>query len=92
MIDHPALPEEIATLVSVSETEAGAMARRSLGNMQNMLLFMRLAGVVRNDLVFDPLGPRLDVLNEDCWRHVRSYLKLDDVKDSDVSYLKWSRL
>ncbi|XP_077528122.1 uncharacterized protein LOC144139714 [Haemaphysalis longicornis] len=87
VFDHPVLPEEIAKLASVSEAEATTMARRSLADMQPMLAFMRLTGVVKNELVFEargPRGPRLDVLNEDCWRHVRSFLKLEDVKDSDL--------
>lgn len=85
--DHPALLEKIAELASVSETEARSMVRRSLAEMQPVLAFMRLTGVVRNELVFDQhstQGLHLGVLNEDCWRHVRSFLLLDDVEDSVV--------
>lgn len=83
--NHPALVEKIAELASVSETEASSMARRSLAATQPMLAFMRLTGVVRTELVFGELGTRglhLGILNEDCWQHVRSFLHLDDVKDS----------
>ncbi|XP_037557183.2 uncharacterized protein LOC119433963 [Dermacentor silvarum] len=81
---HAALLEELAEQLSVSVDEASATVRRGLRNMEGLHDFMRLARVVRDGVVCDPSrdgGPRLDTLNDDCWRLVRRYLMLGDVRE-----------
>ncbi|KAH7970634.1 hypothetical protein HPB49_012781 [Dermacentor silvarum] len=81
---HAALLEELAEQLSVSVDEASATVRRGLRSMEGLHDFMRLARVVRDGVVCDPSrddGPRLDTLNDDCWRLVRRYLTLGDVRE-----------
>ncbi|KAH7970636.1 hypothetical protein HPB49_012783 [Dermacentor silvarum] len=81
---HAALVEELAEQLSVSVEEASATVRRGLRSMEGLHDFMRLARVVRDGVVCDPSrdgGPRLDALNDDCWRLVRRYLMLGDVRE-----------
>ncbi|KAL1421558.1 hypothetical protein MTO96_022997 [Rhipicephalus appendiculatus] len=50
--------------------------------------FMRFAAVVKQRVVCRPSDDgrtQLDALNEDCWRHVRQFLVLDDVKQGIAS-------
>ncbi|KAH7970734.1 hypothetical protein HPB49_014913 [Dermacentor silvarum] len=82
---NAALLEELAEQLSVSVDEASATVRRGLRSMEGLHDFMRLARVVRDGVVCVPSrddgGPRLDTLNDDCWRLVRRYLMIGDVRD-----------
>ncbi|KAH7970735.1 hypothetical protein HPB49_014914 [Dermacentor silvarum] len=81
---HASLLEELAEQLSVSVDEASATVRRGLRSMEGLHDFMRIARVVRDAVVCDPSsdgGPRLDTLNDDCWRLVRRYLMLGDVRE-----------
>ncbi|KAH6938570.1 hypothetical protein HPB50_010583 [Hyalomma asiaticum] len=79
---HPALPEQVADLSSVTEAEAIVMIRHAVRSLENMHYFMRLAGVVSQRvscLWREEATAQLSDLNEDCWRRVRGYLRLSDV-------------
>lgn len=81
---HPALLQELADLLSVSEAEAAAVVQSRLLAIRDMDDFMRFAGVVKERVACWPRQDgrvQLDELNADCWRHVRGYLALEDVKD-----------
>ncbi|KAL3243479.1 hypothetical protein MRX96_020542 [Rhipicephalus microplus] len=61
--------------------------RHQLARIEGLEDFMRYAGVVKERVDFHPSqdgSAQLDVLNEDCWRLVRRYLMLDDVKEPSV--------
>ncbi|KAL3251225.1 hypothetical protein MRX96_055212 [Rhipicephalus microplus] len=82
---HPGLLEEFAEQLSLSVTDASAVIRRGLRSTEGLNDFMRLAHVVRDCVVCNPCEdghPQLDTINEDCWRLIRSYLLLDDVRES----------
>ncbi|KAH7944104.1 hypothetical protein HPB52_015641 [Rhipicephalus sanguineus] len=75
---HPALVAEL----TVTDAEAASLVRTRLSHIQDMHEFMRLAGVVKDRVTCEPReggGKQLHDLNEDCWRHVMRYLKLDDI-------------
>ncbi|XP_072140158.1 uncharacterized protein [Dermacentor andersoni] len=85
---HAGLLEELAEQLSLSVGEASNMVRCGLRSMEGLHDFMRLARVVRDCVVCNPRqggGPQLDTLNEDCWRLVRRYLTLDDVREAEDS-------
>ncbi|XP_037509954.1 uncharacterized protein LOC119386745 [Rhipicephalus sanguineus] len=79
---HPALPEQVAELSSVHESDAIVMIRDALKSLQDMHEFMRLAGVVSRRVSCqwrEDERVQLSDLNEDCWGRVRGYLRLSDV-------------
>ncbi|XP_075525036.1 uncharacterized protein LOC142557223 [Dermacentor variabilis] len=83
---YPALLDEVAMKARIDKAELTVLVRDCLKRTESMDGFMRAAGVVRERVVCHP-PPRddcmqLDDLIEDCWRHVRRYLVIDDVKDS----------
>ncbi|XP_050024181.1 uncharacterized protein [Dermacentor andersoni] len=81
---HGALLEELAEQLCVSVDEASTTVRRGLRSTEGLHDFMRLARVVQDCVVCEPNcdgGPRLDTLNDDCWRLVRRYLMLGDVRE-----------
>ncbi|XP_065304297.1 NLR family CARD domain-containing protein 3-like [Dermacentor albipictus] len=81
---HPALVEEVAELTAVSEGEASDAIRAAVRTFQGLHDFMRMAGVVRERVTCHPRddgSTQLDDLNEYCWRSVRRYISLDDVRD-----------
>ncbi|KAH7948987.1 hypothetical protein HPB49_003850 [Dermacentor silvarum] len=85
---HTGLLEELAEQVSLSVAEASTMVRCGLRSVEGLHDFMRLARVVRDCVVCNPRPdgrPQLDTLNEDCWRLVRRYLALDDVREVAAS-------
>ncbi|KAK8786797.1 hypothetical protein V5799_023429 [Amblyomma americanum] len=50
--------------------------------------FMRFTGVVRERVVCHPRGDglmQLDQLDEDCWKHVRRYLMVEDIRISALA-------
>ncbi|XP_077512544.1 uncharacterized protein LOC144123613 [Amblyomma americanum] len=83
--DHPVLLEELCERESLSASAAAAMIRSRLKTIEGMNEFMRLAGVVKERVTChtSPEGrTQLMNLDEYCWRHVRQYLKIDDVLNS----------
>ncbi|XP_077537684.1 uncharacterized protein LOC144149853 isoform X4 [Haemaphysalis longicornis] len=84
MHSHPELVEEVARLEEVDEAEAASMVRGGLRSMEGLHEFMRLAGVVREQVLCherEDGRTQLNALNEYCWKEVRRYLKLWDVKE-----------
>ncbi|XP_037522663.1 uncharacterized protein LOC119399861 [Rhipicephalus sanguineus] len=82
---HPALMEELAEVLSLSDAELASLVRTRLREIQNVHDFMRLAGVVKDTVTCQPREDgrkQLHDLNEYCWGHVRRYLLFDDVRDS----------
>ncbi|KAH7967079.1 hypothetical protein HPB49_022237 [Dermacentor silvarum] len=85
---YPMLREELTQLLSVGEIDGVSMIRKRLRSIQGVHDFMRVAGVVKERVVCYPREdgyPQLDVLPELCWRHIRGYLSLDDICDSQPS-------
>ncbi|XP_065308390.1 uncharacterized protein [Dermacentor albipictus] len=83
---YPALLDEVAMEARIDKAELTVLVRDRLKRTESMDGFMRAAGVVRERVVCLPSPSddrmQLDDLIEDCWRHVRRYLVIDDVKDS----------
>ncbi|KAH7944224.1 hypothetical protein HPB52_017457 [Rhipicephalus sanguineus] len=80
---HPALMEELAEVLSVSDAKVASLIQARLSDMQGIHEFMRLAGVVKDRVTCRPRGDgrkQLHDLNEDCWRHVMRYVQLEDVR------------
>lgn len=82
----------VAGFASVDETTAAELVQQAMGRLADMTTFMKIAGVVRETLVCHTVsgenlrgGPRLqlDQLDADSWRHVRRYIRLADILDSD---------
>ncbi|KAL1417865.1 hypothetical protein MTO96_026503 [Rhipicephalus appendiculatus] len=83
VMPHPALLTEVAELVKMEKAELVNLIRDRLQGLETLDGFMKFAGVVKNRVVCHPSDggfAELDALNEDCWRHVRQYLFIDDVK------------
>ncbi|KAL1450318.1 hypothetical protein MTO96_043942 [Rhipicephalus appendiculatus] len=79
---HPALMEELAEVLSVSDAVAAYMVTTRLSHIQDMHAFMRVAGVVQDRVTCHPHEnglKQLQDLNEYCWNHLRRYLRLDDI-------------
>lgn len=79
---HPALVAELAEVLTVTDAEAASLVQTRLSHIRDMHEFMRLAGVVKHRVTCEPREDgrkQLRDLNEDCWRHVMRYLKLDDI-------------
>ncbi|KAH7944055.1 hypothetical protein HPB52_015031 [Rhipicephalus sanguineus] len=79
---HPALMEELAEVLSVSDAVAAHMVTTRLSHIQDMHAFMRVAGVVQHRVTCHPREDgrkQLQDLNEYCWKHLRRYLRLDDI-------------
>ncbi|KAL1445353.1 hypothetical protein MTO96_029228 [Rhipicephalus appendiculatus] len=85
---HRALLEELADVLQIHEADVAVEARKWLTCIEGLQGFMRYAGVVKERVDFHPSpegSAQLDALNEDCWRLVRRYLMLDDVKQPSES-------
>ncbi|KAH7950488.1 hypothetical protein HPB49_024565 [Dermacentor silvarum] len=79
---HPALVAELAEVLSIDKVEAARVVRQKWRCIEGLHDFMRLAGVVKEQVTCLPRQDgrtQLDGLNQDCWAHVRRYLELDDV-------------
>ncbi|XP_075559821.1 uncharacterized protein LOC142591380 [Dermacentor variabilis] len=79
---HAALVAELAQVLSVDEPEADDMVRQHFRCIEGLHDFMRLAGVVKEQVTCLPRQDgrmQLDGLNEDCWARVRRHLELDDL-------------
>ncbi|KAH7946971.1 hypothetical protein HPB52_006451 [Rhipicephalus sanguineus] len=82
---HTGLLEELAEQQSLSVAEVTSVVRCGLRSFEGLHDFMRLSCVVQHSVVCEPVqdsSPQLDALNEDCWRLVRRYLVLHDVRRS----------
>ncbi|XP_065308414.1 uncharacterized protein [Dermacentor albipictus] len=83
---YPALLDEVAMEARIDKAELTVLVRDCLKRTESMDGFMRAAGVVRKRVVCHPSPSddrmQLDDLIEDCWRHLRRYLVIDDVKES----------
>ncbi|KAL1476631.1 hypothetical protein MTO96_036372 [Rhipicephalus appendiculatus] len=81
---HPTLLAEAAELVKMDKAELVNLIRDRLSRTETLDGFMKTAGVVKERVIChasDNGRLQLDALNEDCWRHVRQYLFIDDVED-----------
>ncbi|KAH7949336.1 hypothetical protein HPB49_007808 [Dermacentor silvarum] len=90
VLRHAPLLEELAEQKSLSVAEASAMVRRNFRKAEGLHDFMRLAGVVKERVECNSrAGARLqlDDLDEYCWRKVRSYLMIDDIRDPAATTL-----
>ncbi|XP_075551323.1 uncharacterized protein LOC142584884 [Dermacentor variabilis] len=79
---HASLVDMVSERAAVEAVEAAAMIRRALGLpcLTSLSGFMKMAGVVRHRVeCFGGRGRTLDQLNEDCWLHIRKYLKVVDI-------------
>ncbi|XP_077490450.1 uncharacterized protein LOC144101246 isoform X2 [Amblyomma americanum] len=84
----PSLLEELVETSGLDNDVAMAWIRRRLATIEDMDVFMRLAGVVKERIQCLPLPPgdsrlQLDDLDEYCLRMVRRYLTLRDIKADD---------
>ncbi|XP_049527446.1 uncharacterized protein LOC125947124 [Dermacentor silvarum] len=82
--DHPRVLERIWKRAAVTKTEATKMIASALWRVRycNVHEFMRLAGVVKNNVqCLDKPTVELQLLdiNDYCWLRIRSFLKIDDV-------------
>ncbi|KAH7950489.1 hypothetical protein HPB49_024566 [Dermacentor silvarum] len=80
---HPAPVAELAEVLSIDKVEAVDMVRQKFRCIEGLHDFMRLAGVVKEQVTCMPRQDgrtQLDGLNQACWSHVRRYLELDDVE------------
>lgn len=70
----------------VTKAEAETMVEGALWRMRHGSLdhFMRLAGVVKGMVECVGTSKQLTDLNRDCWLHVRSFLKIDDVASAST--------
>lgn len=88
IIEYPPLRQEVAPLLSVSEAKVEALVRTKLKGTRSLDEFMRAAGVVRDRVSCERPEDdhvQLDDLSEDCWGLVRRYLKVEDVKDPELT-------
>ncbi|XP_065295708.1 uncharacterized protein [Dermacentor albipictus] len=81
------LIRKVQELLSLTEEEAKARICAKVREIKRLNGYMRYAGVVRNTVKCKERskskGLQLDRLHEDCWQHIRQYLKVTDVLDSD---------
>lgn len=92
MQGHPELVEQVVKLEGVDQAQAATTIRQGLRCLEGMDMheFMRFAGVVRGRVscrAREDGSTQLDDLNGDCWRALRSYLKLYHIKDSTAGAL-----
>ncbi|KAH7948843.1 hypothetical protein HPB49_002788 [Dermacentor silvarum] len=84
MHDHPRLLELVREGAASTKSEAKKMISSALLSVRrtNIHQFMRLAGVVKEkvDCLANPgATTQLADISEDCWLHIRSFLKIADV-------------
>ncbi|XP_049513592.1 uncharacterized protein LOC125940918 [Dermacentor silvarum] len=82
---YPVLLDEVAELANIDRSEIVDLVRDRLKSAETLDGFMRVVGVVRERVVCHPPDEdrmQLDDLIEDCWRHVRRFLMIYDVKHS----------
>ncbi|KAH7978237.1 hypothetical protein HPB49_004888 [Dermacentor silvarum] len=79
---HAALVDMVCERAAVEAGEAAAMIRRALRRpcLTSLSGFMKLAGVVKHRVeCVAGRGRTLDQLREDCWLHIRKYLRVVDI-------------
>ncbi|XP_077528721.1 uncharacterized protein LOC144141076 isoform X2 [Haemaphysalis longicornis] len=79
----PSLMEEVAEVTFISSSEIVSRVREGLKCFEELHDFMRLCGVVEETVTCHPRKDgrtQLDQLNADCWRHIRRYLLVEDIK------------
>ncbi|KAL1421588.1 hypothetical protein MTO96_023023 [Rhipicephalus appendiculatus] len=82
--EYPALLDEVAERVKMDQSQLAILVRDRLKETKSLDGFMRVTGVVKHSVLCHPSDDgciQLDVLNDDCWRHIRQYLYIDDVKE-----------
>ncbi|KAH7971884.1 hypothetical protein HPB52_003649 [Rhipicephalus sanguineus] len=82
---HPGLLKKVQELASVDENEAVSRIKSSLKSLFELEDFMCLAEVVKDTLschMREDGKKQLVDLNNDCWLHIRQYLKVGDIPDS----------
>ncbi|KAH7974449.1 hypothetical protein HPB49_015667 [Dermacentor silvarum] len=82
---YPVLLDDVARQAHIDKSEIVDLVRDRLKRTETLNGFMRVVGVVRERVICHPHNDdrmQLDDLIEDCWRHVRRYLLIDDVKPS----------
>lgn len=90
MQDHPELVEQVAQLEKVAQARAATMVQQGLRRIEGLHEFMRLAGVVRERVSCHASRDgrlQLDALNDHCWRAIRRYLRVHDIKDATAEPL-----
>ncbi|KAH7978744.1 hypothetical protein HPB49_006598 [Dermacentor silvarum] len=73
---------------------ARAMIREATRWLLGMIPFMKMAGVVKNDLSWDEnvdYRERLEILPPECWLHVRQFIKVRDVLHWAPSTTTWRK-
>ncbi|KAL1442695.1 hypothetical protein MTO96_030668 [Rhipicephalus appendiculatus] len=73
----------------IAAEEVARMVRSRLRSVEGLNDFMRLTGVVKQHVTcappVDDRSVQLEVLNIHCWRLLRRYRSIDDVKCSSVT-------
>lgn len=80
--------EEVVEVTSIGNLETVSRVREGLKCFEELHDFMRLCGVVEEKVTCHPRKDgrtQLDQLNVDCWRHIRHYLLVEDIKMSTQS-------
>lgn len=80
----PVMLEELAQQEHLSVSEARSLLQGALKQIEGMHDYMRFAGVVKERVVCrerEDGHTQLDNLNEHCWRRLRRYLTLGDVRE-----------
>ncbi|KAL1468082.1 hypothetical protein MTO96_041710 [Rhipicephalus appendiculatus] len=81
---HPGLIIELAKKKGIAVGEVTRMIRSRLQSVQGLHDFMRFTGVVKERVTcaspVDGCSMQLEDLNNDCWRLLRRYLSIDDVR------------
>ncbi|KAL1473137.1 hypothetical protein MTO96_022516 [Rhipicephalus appendiculatus] len=82
----PGLLKKVQELASVDENEAASRIKKSLKTISELDDFMCVAGVVKHSVSChrrEDGQKQLVDLNRDCWLHIRRYLKVGDILDSN---------
>lgn len=80
---YPALQAEVADLLQIDKAELVSLIHDRIAQTESLDGFMWVTGVVKEGVSChrsDDGAMQLDGLNEYCWRHVRGYLFVDDIK------------
>ncbi|KAL1436059.1 hypothetical protein MTO96_010815 [Rhipicephalus appendiculatus] len=81
----PGLLASVQNSASVDENQAALKIRKSLNNVSEIDVFMKVAGVVKVSVECHPRDDgkiQLVDLNRDCWLHIRRYLMVSDILDT----------
>ncbi|KAL1436058.1 hypothetical protein MTO96_010814 [Rhipicephalus appendiculatus] len=81
----PGLVASVQNSTSVDENQAALKIRKRLNNFSEIDIFMKVAGVVKDSVECHPRDDgkiQLVDLNRDCWLHIRRYLMVSDILDT----------